>query len=696
MHDVEDDHGLSVLVGEIENEPDPKRRVDRLNDLYDSMGRLLVLPVRRVLEGALATARSADYRPGMASTLGNLGWSCLDTDEYAAARSHFLEGLELCRELGDNAGGLRCLNGLGACYMDMGLFERAIVHYRDALKGAEQAKSVEHYGIILTNLAKCYIDLGQYDQAVQCLEQVVETPESRPLNRAIRQHRLGVAHRNRHQLAEAEEHLRLAMELAGVYDSLVVQCEVELALVRLESGQVAAAEALVRSTLSRSFGGKERRSEAEALLCLAQICQVQGKTGDAEKLLLKALALAEELGAGVVEVRACQLLAEHYRFMQSFKPALVFSERCRDLERRLARESNSLLASSLEEEKNRREAQLFREQYEQMMAIGEIGRHLTGSLDIESVLGTVYANLHRLLPSDGFFVGIYDEAAGAIQVRLGIEDGSLIDERSIAVDQASFVSWCFRSGNHILISDLERERDGYADFLSVFQFSGRPCASLIFVPLTHRDKSVGVVCAQSRQRGAFTQHHVNTLTALGAYLAIAIENAELFRRLQTLAAEDALTGCLNRRRLDEYGGEEFRRSVRYGFPLSVIMMDLDHFKLINDSYGHDVGDQALRHVAALAKAAMRDIDAVGRYGGEEFAFILPSTELAGCQLLAERIREAIAAEPLALPDGTAVALSSSFGVAQRNAGDSDFFATLVRADQALFRAKAGGRNRVCV
>lgn len=693
-HSDIDDEGLAVLMQEIESEGDMFRRVDRMNGLYDSMGRLLVLPVRRVLLSALDIARRHSYQQGLAMTLGNLGWSCLDTDEYVSARNFLLEGLDLCREISDNAGRLRCLNGLGACYMDMGLFERAIVHYREALKGAEQAKLVDHYGIILTNLAKCYIDLEQFDQAMQCLEQVVEGPESRPLNRAIRQHRLGVAYRNKAMFAEAEAHLKSAIELAGVYDSLVAQCEVELALVRLESGQSAAAESLIRSTLTRTLGGKERRSEAEAMLCLAQICQAEGRTTESEKLLLKALALAEELGAGVIEVKACQLLADHYRFLQHFRPALMYSERCRELERRLSRESSNLLASSLEEEKNRREAQLFRDQYEQMLAIGEIGRHLTGSLDLDSVLGTVYTNLHRLLPADGFFVGIYNESADEIQVRLGIEDDNLIHDVRIPLEHQSFAGWCFKSGNHILINDLEREGEHYASFVESPVFTGKPMASLMFVPLTHHDRTVGVVSAQSHQTGVYTRHHVNTLMALGAYLAIAIENAELFTRLQILAAEDALTGFMNRRRLAEFAAEEFRRSVRYDAPLSVIMMDLDYFKHINDQYGHEAGDQALREVSRLVRTTVRDIDAVGRYGGEEFALILPSTELDGCRGLAERIREAMEVMDITLTGGETIRLTSSFGIAQRTEDDDSFDAILARADQALYRAKSDGRNRV--
>ena len=163
-------------------------------------------------------------------------------------------------------------------------------------------------------------------------------------------------------------------------------------------------------------------------------------------------------------------------------------------------------------------------------------------------------------------------------------------------------------------------------------------------------------------------------------------------RLHELATTDALTGMLNRRRLFELAGEELDRSERYGRPLSLAMLDIDHFKAINDRFGHHLGDDALVAVARTVREQVRRQDAVGRYGGEEFAVLLPETELEAARQVIERVRAQVHA--LALTSaGTPVPLAVSGGVVQRRRGEP-LNAALNRADEALYAAKRGGRNRV--
>lgn len=170
--------------------------------------------------------------------------------------------------------------------------------------------------------------------------------------------------------------------------------------------------------------------------------------------------------------------------------------------------------------------------------------------------------------------------------------------------------------------------------------------------------------------------------------------------LQELAERDPLTGCLNRRVLQEGLLEaELARARRYGSALSVILCDIDHFKRINDTHGHAAGDQVLCTFAALLRAMTRDtVDRVIRYGGEEFLVVLPQTELAGAQALAERIRDTFARASCLLADGTQVCATASFGVACAPARHphppASFEALLGAADDELYAVKRGGRNGV--
>ena len=163
--------------------------------------------------------------------------------------------------------------------------------------------------------------------------------------------------------------------------------------------------------------------------------------------------------------------------------------------------------------------------------------------------------------------------------------------------------------------------------------------------------------------------------------------------LTKLAATDPLTGLPNRRYLLETGNKELERVRRFSARASVVMIDLDHFKAVNDTYGHAAGDDALHRVSQACKAELRQIDIVARLGGEEFVVVLPGADEAAATLVAEGLRCALLGTPLG-SELHPFRITASFGVAQVSGTDVTFDASLSRADVALYRAKLAGRNRV--
>ena len=163
--------------------------------------------------------------------------------------------------------------------------------------------------------------------------------------------------------------------------------------------------------------------------------------------------------------------------------------------------------------------------------------------------------------------------------------------------------------------------------------------------------------------------------------------------LRVQATRDGLTGLYNRRAVLERLDQEMARARREGAELSVLLLDVDHFKRVNDQYGHQAGDEVLRELAARLGSVLRTYDAFGRYGGEELIAILPGCGNAASVLVAERMRSAAASSPIETRTG-AVAVTVSIGAASCRSGQTDAAAIIARADAALYRAKNGGRNRV--
>lgn len=181
------------------------------------------------------------------------------------------------------------------------------------------------------------------------------------------------------------------------------------------------------------------------------------------------------------------------------------------------------------------------------------------------------------------------------------------------------------------------------------------------------------------------------LTSLG-FILMAKDRAEADNRY--FAVHDELTGAANRRALTQTLDRDVARAVRAGEPYALMMLDIDHFKVVNDSYGHHAGDQVLRHVVAVLRERIRAQDLVGRYGGEEFMLLLPNTTLSGGAALAETLREVMEQTPC-MHEGRSIAVTVSIGVCGaylENVSNWDYL--IQAADQALYRAKAAGRNRV--
>jgi eukaryotic-like serine/threonine-protein kinase len=323
----------------------------------------------------------------------------------------------------------------------------------------------------------------------------------------------------------------------------------------------------------------------------------------------------------------------------------------------------------------------------QLETLQSMGRMLTAKLDLGQVLGSVVDSAVRLTGADSGRLVLLEERGAQLTIR-AVRTPEDEMARAVREDCRDTLAIQVMSTNQALRWPLSAD-----DTMR----PGAPKVPVLYVPLRLRDKPLGVLSVESQQRRqrSFSEADVGPLLALADYAAIAIANARLFSEIQLQSYTDGLTGLHNRKHFFMLAEREYQRALRFKRTLSVVMVDIDHFKQVNDRYGHATGDQVIAEVAQRCRTGIRTIDLLGRYGGEEFVLCLPETDAAGAAHLAERLRQRIGCAPVFTLGGP-LPITVSLGVASMGPNTLDATALIQAADAALLAAKQAGRNRVQV
>lgn len=322
---------------------------------------------------------------------------------------------------------------------------------------------------------------------------------------------------------------------------------------------------------------------------------------------------------------------------------------------------------------------------------------LTSSLTLEDLFHAVCSLLARFVDASTVFVALKDQQGARIAFMLENGVVGALDNRRVR--PGSLTDRVLHSGKAM----LKRRLEDWTEGRHALNLPGQPQqddrVSAIFVPLKFGSQTIGVLSVQSKQAHAYDEADVDLLQTCALYLSVRIHQAQLetqSARLQNIAATDSLTGIANRRSFNERFSAEWRRSIRRGSNLALLLIDVDFFKAFNDTYGHVAGDAALQQVAtALASCLARSEDLFARYGGEEFVAVLPETNLNGAVGIAEQMRQTVFDLGIAHSGSLLKRLTVSAGVAWKIPARGSSSEELLRAaDTALYQAKRGGRNRV--
>src|SRR5512134_545147 len=358
-------------------------------------------------------------------------------------------------------------------------------------------------------------------------------------------------------------------------------------------------------------------------------------------------------------------------------------EAIRDREARL--EQVERLRRALEETRGNLESSV---QY--LRTIAEVSTAITGILDLDELYRIIPERVMRKLGLNDFCIMLYSRETKRLVVRASA--GGSCDSGASAFTLApgdGIAGKVFSSGEPAWVPDVR----SFPEF-QYYGGSRKDVRSFLCVPLTSKGKSIGVLMLNHSEPNAFEPEILPTMRVLASYLAIAIENAELFGFVKSLAEKDSLTLLYNHGAFHEKLAIELERANRYGRPMSVIMLDLDGFKEINDRYGHMTGDRVLVLVAGALGAHLRKTDIAARYGGDEFAVILPETELPSAAVIAERISAGISNIRLDIGRESVVSLTASVGYAACASDSPRRGEILDTADRLMFESKRRGPGGV--
>lgn len=324
-------------------------------------------------------------------------------------------------------------------------------------------------------------------------------------------------------------------------------------------------------------------------------------------------------------------------------------------------------------------ARLLQEQAEREIAVNRLATAIRNSLELDSVLQTAANEVGRALNVHSCAVRVEGALVGHEMTKYHLR-ADAVNESAIEL----LLNEVFIMSSQLSISPKAYVVDGDHS-------NAVPIPADAVVPLIYQGSYVGLLMVRSDDPSrVWAENEVLLLHTVADQLAVAVNQAHLFAQMQQQALTDGLTGCYNRRSFELQLERDLHLATRMRQPLSLIMLDLDHFKQINDQAGHDAGDVALRMLADTLRAELRAVDTAARFGGDEFVLILPQANHEGAQLVAERLRQRI--EETIVPGFGQV--TASFGVASFPTHASSRDTLVVAADRALYNSKNTGRNRI--
>ncbi|MBN1620362.1 diguanylate cyclase [candidate division WOR-3 bacterium] len=312
------------------------------------------------------------------------------------------------------------------------------------------------------------------------------------------------------------------------------------------------------------------------------------------------------------------------------------------------------------------------------------------TLDIDLIMEQVLKLTVEATKSHSGTVFLTDSRGNVIKQILSNNYPSPL-QQSVIVDKImhrGLAGWVFEKKEPGIIDNTDTDPRWYK-----MKWKGPDLKSVACVPMIRRDQILGVLTLHHSQESYYKKHHIDVLRQIANQAAVSLENSHIFNQLHHLSITDELTGLFNRRLFFTLADKEYFKAIKFNEFLSMMMLDLDDFKSINDVFGHCAGDAVLENVSKIFQTQIRNYDILARYGGDEFAILMPKTHIQGAIELAKKIHREVENSETRFEDDT-LKVTLSIGVAEKDPSTDSFSNLLKKSDQALYRAKSKGKNRI--
>lgn len=413
-----------------------------------------------------------------------------------------------------------------------------------------------------------------------------------------------------------------------------------------------------------------------------------GLNDKAVECLKSALEIAQRINISRLIMDSSKLLYDYYNKNKNYEAALANLELYIKANRKIQELNNTSYIGRLTEN-SKNELSLNRIINNKTETLFSIGQKILSTLDVKEMIARVFSDILKIIDVDFFSIIVYNSETDEITITK-MEHGMLVSNTPAkVVEGTTFSAYCIRNKKAIIINDIRYEYKKYVDNIILEGRGIDKPISNIFLPIMFRDEILGVVSIQSLKVNAYNEDDIKRLRLISNYIAISLKNAMKYKKIEEAAVYDSLTGFLAKRELIKLGNQQVERFKKNSNIFSILMIDIDNFKIVNDTYGHVVGDKVLKALGKKISSLIRATDFIGRYGGDEFVLICPDTSIEIAEKIADRISEAIDNTSFVIDDGIEVSITISIGVHEYNNDNTSLLNGIEVADSKMYSCKNG-------